>query len=251
MSNPPHLKLSVPFWENLEANIKDDYARGSASLYFRAYGQADRVLLPSQWREVGWTLQDFAFFYDCPEYESARSAYVEQCLIKYPVAALPTWNEVVNGMQILFTRPDAIADYLFIRPNVWVNKDIWRPLDYAVAFILRLLNYREHLYSDVVNGGGEFVEGNKYWMGWQKAYADILGAVQPFYKPWDSSDKWTAAFLIYLKLKHEHETHIMGLLKGDPQIFAAKYKQGKEGIEVDPRAQERYTQMKAMNTYYS
>ncbi|KAI1647666.1 hypothetical protein F4815DRAFT_503119 [Daldinia loculata] len=250
MSTPPHLKLSVPFWERLQANTKDDLTRGSASLYFRAYGQADRVLLPSQWREVGWTIQDFAYFYDSPEYESARSEYIDQCLMRYPLAAFPTWQEVVDGMQVLFTRPDAIVDYMFIRPKIWINKEIWRPLDYAVAFILRLLNHREHIHSDVVDGG-EFVDGNEYWMEWQKAYAQFLGSVQPFYQPWDSSDKWTAAFLLYLKLQYEHEIHVRGLLDGDPKVFAIAYVEGKEGIEVDPKAKERYTQIEAMDKYHS
>ncbi|KAI0106752.1 hypothetical protein F4814DRAFT_455378 [Daldinia grandis] len=247
---PPHLKLSFPFWENLATNFRKDFERGSASLYFRAYGQADQVLLPSQWREVGWTIQDFAYFYDSPEYESAISEYVDQCLLEYPLAAFPTWQEVVNGMQLLFTRPDAIVDYIFIRPEVWINKEIWRPLDYAVAFILRLLNHREHLRADVTDTS-DAIDGKKYWMDWQKTYAEFLGSVEPFYQPWDSSDKWTAAFLLYIKLGCEHETRVKQIIDGDPKVFTIAYEGSKKEIEVNLKAKEKYTQLQAMDKYHA
>ncbi|KAI1463158.1 uncharacterized protein F4812DRAFT_464010 [Daldinia caldariorum] len=250
MANPPpHLDLGQePFWQHLQRNLEQGLAQGSASLYFRLYGRTDHTPPPSEWREVEWTLQDFAYFYDCPEYEAARMAYLTGVAI-FPLAPFPTWAEVVYGMQFLFNHVDMLVDYMHVRPEVLINKSPWKPLDFAVGFVLRLLNYREHIESDVIDRG-EMVNKNTDFLERQINYANTLGKVQPFYQHWGSSDKWTAAFLLYTKLQFEHEAYVKPLME-NPLVLVNEYHKAMSQIgQVSEEAQRRYNALRALELYF-
>ncbi|KAI1806537.1 hypothetical protein F4811DRAFT_568735 [Daldinia bambusicola] len=249
MNPPANLDLGQePFWQHLQKNLEEGLAQGSASLYFRLYGRTDFTPPPSQWREVGWTLRDFAYFYDCPEYEAARRDYLTGVAI-FPLAPFPTWPEVVYGMQFLFDNVDLLVDYMHVRPEVLINKSRWMTLDFAVAFVLRLLNYREHIESDVIDRG-EMVDRNTDFLDRQVNYAKTVGAVQPFYQRWGSSDKWTAAFLLYTKLQFEHEAYVNPLME-NPLVLVNEYNKAMSQTgQVSAKAQTKYNELRGLELYY-
>ncbi|KAI8963655.1 hypothetical protein F5Y11DRAFT_346304 [Daldinia sp. FL1419] len=250
---PPHLNSSMyPFEEHLKASIEADLKRGSASLYFRAYGQADGVIPPAKWRDVKWTIDDFNYFYDCPEFEEAMWDFMEECVVDFPLFEFPSWEYVVDAMQYLFLVPEYIVDFMNIKPEVEIDKTAWLPIDHTVGFILRLLNYREHIHIDAV-GEGEYSDRSNEFLAEQKNYSKLSGSVDPFYGIWDGSDKWTAAFLLYLKLKYIYEGWVKEVVEGDPQDLVSMVEEYQaiegENSALHPEAKDRYDKLKATGEY--
>ncbi|KAK6949595.1 hypothetical protein Daesc_009678 [Daldinia eschscholtzii] len=235
---PPRLNLGQePFWRHLQANLDQDLAK-------------DHTPPPSERREVGWTLQDFAYFYNCPEYESARTQYLKSIAV-FPLAPFPTWPEVVRGMQFLFNNVDLLVDYMLVRPEGFMDKSLWKPLDHAIEFILRLLNYREHLESDFIIDRDELTDESRDFLSRQVYYANTFYDAKPFYQRWDGSDKWTAAFLLYTKLQYEYENHVNALIEGDPQVFVDALRRTVDQVgEANPKAQRRYDEINALSRYF-
>ncbi|KAI0881475.1 uncharacterized protein GGS22DRAFT_192109 [Annulohypoxylon maeteangense] len=199
--DPPTLSgRPTSFWNALQRDLQTSLDKNNMIVYFRAYGSANGVF-PGHWRPVYWTLEDFAYFYDCPEKESAFAAYVDECVSKSKEDSNPTWWQVVDVMNELFTRPDLLVNYLGLRPADQIDKSNWRKVDHAVAFICRLLNYRDHLDSGTPTTRDDFQTR-------QAAYASSYGRNNPFYARWDSTDKWAAAFLLFCMLTSEREDYL-------------------------------------------
>ncbi|KAI0007194.1 hypothetical protein F4779DRAFT_593036 [Xylariaceae sp. FL0662B] len=104
-------------------------------------------------------------------------------------------------------RPEILPDYIGIRNADRVDKTQWLLADHICAFILRLLNYRGHIEVETNDTRTEF-------MRQQATFAQSFGGDNPFYQPWDASDKWVACYLLYTKLAYEHDRFAINHLHG-------------------------------------
>ncbi|KAI1455849.1 hypothetical protein F4805DRAFT_476463 [Annulohypoxylon moriforme] len=202
--DPPTLSgKPMSFWGSMQKDIRATLDQNLMLLYFRAYGSATDVF-PGHWRPVEWTLEDFVYFFDCPELESAWTAYVDEYLTNPLDDTSPSWWYVVDRMNYLLTRPDLLANYLNIRPASQINKSGWGHVDYIAAFIFRLLHYRNHIDEGKPQTRDDFQTR-------QAAYAQSFGRDNPFYARWDAVDKWAAGFLLFCKLSFERDAYYGGM----------------------------------------
>ncbi|KAI1104586.1 hypothetical protein F4804DRAFT_332124 [Jackrogersella minutella] len=197
--DPPTLsRQPTIFWGALKKAIQADAENNLAWVYFKTNGWGSNVPLV-QPREVGWTLDDFVSFYDCPETERSWAKYVNFHLSRSYQTNFPTWPEVVDAMNNLFASPAHIPDLLGLRAEV--NRTGWGPMNHVLEFVLTLLNYR----YITVEGGTPASRDD--FQTRQATYASSFGSKNPFYLPWDSSDKWVAAYLLYAKLAFEQQRY--------------------------------------------
>ncbi|KAI1209714.1 uncharacterized protein F4807DRAFT_467598 [Annulohypoxylon truncatum] len=199
--DPPTLSgKPTSFWGSMQKDIQAALEQNLVVLYFKAYGSAGGVL-PGHWRPIKWTLEDFVYFYDCPEMESAWMSYVDEYLSAPTESTSPSWFSVVDTMNEILERPEDIINYLNIRPAKEVDKSHWRHVNHIAAFIFRLLYYRSHIEEGTPATRDDFQTR-------QAAYADSFGRNNPFYLSWDSCDKWAAAFLLFCKLSFERDVYL-------------------------------------------
>ncbi|OTA85985.1 hypothetical protein M434DRAFT_15962 [Hypoxylon sp. CO27-5] len=221
MSNGRHPTLNnelpTAFWETLEDGIVDALAYQNASIYYRAYGWIDGAMEASEWRDVTWTLNDFAYFYHCPESADAFARFRDDYLRNHPLEKSPSWQEVVDAMERVLGQPERIPDFLHLRPDGLIDKSTWVREDHWVAYILRLLRYRKMIERLDPANLDEF-QTRVY------NYARTFGRDNPFYYEWDACDKWVASYLLYAKLSHEKD------------VFTVKYIQEHPGVIPPPPA---------------
>ncbi|KAI2468703.1 hypothetical protein F4781DRAFT_432081 [Annulohypoxylon bovei var. microspora] len=231
--DPPTLSgKPLVFWGDIEEDIKATLDQNLAWLYFRFSGSADGVF-PGQWRQVTWTLDDFVYFFDCPETEAAWTSYVNDYLSTSWATARPIWSDVVDAMQHILTRPEDVPNYLNLRPADQIDKSRWNDVDHVVAFIFRLLNYRNHIEEGAADTRDDF-------QARQAAYAGSFGRDNPFYFRWDSADKWAAAFLLYAKLIFRRDMYVADQLKKNPKDFYEQYTKAIAEGNPDLGLEERY-----------
>ncbi|KAI0096320.1 hypothetical protein F4776DRAFT_560312 [Hypoxylon sp. NC0597] len=198
------------FWEALETDIADTLRYQEASLYFKVFGWVDNGITPSKWRDVLWTITDFAYFYHCPESRDAFARFRYDYLYQHPLEASPSWQEVVNAMDRVVTDPEHLPDYLNLRRAHEIDKSTWVKEDYWVAYILRLLQYRKKIEKGHPADMDEF-EARVYY------YSRTVGYENPFYYEWDASDRWAAAYLLYAKLSYERDLFSANYLEEHPE----------------------------------
>lgn len=192
----------MAFWLNLRNDLQTALYRNKAILYFRAYGSAANVY-PGHWPAIKWTLEDFAYFFDCPEMEAALYSYINEYVRNTTAPTRPDWWQVVDTMNTVLANPANVNDYLNIKPLNEINKSKWQHNDYIAAFIFRLLHYRNHLEAGTAATRDEFQTR-------QANYAASFGQTNPFYGAWTTYDKWACAFLLYTKLAAEREAFLEG-----------------------------------------
>ncbi|KAI1138232.1 hypothetical protein F5Y05DRAFT_55317 [Hypoxylon sp. FL0543] len=210
---PPSLSNGdpAPFWGALENNIIAGLEESIASLYFRCYGWDDNAISSEIWRDVEWTIGDFAIFYDCPEAEAAWETFVKDYLSQNPIERSPEWREITIELQRVLGDVDRLQDYTNMHPADQVEKGFWTREDHWIAYILRMINYRSIIYHAGPEDLGDFE--HRVW-----AYAFSFGADNPFYRQWDASDKWCAMYLLYAKLSFLRDSYTVKYLLDNPHI---------------------------------
>ncbi|KAI1091816.1 hypothetical protein F5B19DRAFT_457025 [Rostrohypoxylon terebratum] len=201
--DPPTLTgKPTAFWLALREDLQRGLNLNRTGIYFRAYGSAPGVY-PGHWPLPKWSMEDFAYFFDCPEMEAALASYVNEYLRITPKPSCPSWWDVVSAMNSILADPTNFDDYLNVRPVKKINKANWSHVNHIAAFIFRLLHYRNHLQDGTPATRDSFQTR-------QANYAASFGKFNPFYGVWATHDKWACAFLLFTKLSSEREGYFKG-----------------------------------------
>ncbi|KAI2604247.1 uncharacterized protein GGS25DRAFT_525525 [Hypoxylon fragiforme] len=196
---PPTLsKNSAAFLKPLKEKMKEAIDGGDASTYFCLYGFTDLTISSQTFKDVQWTLEDFAYFYDSPAYAKAWSEFRTQYLDTEPWALLESWDRVAMALSMLNRFPEQIPPYA---GKEEADKSQWGQLDYICWFIYRLLNNRSHIENGTAESRDDFETQ-------QAAYAQSFGRDNRFYGVWNDSDRWVAMYLLYCKLLWEQEQYV-------------------------------------------
>ncbi|KAI1414883.1 hypothetical protein F5Y13DRAFT_196841 [Hypoxylon sp. FL1857] len=231
-SQPPSSSGGNPhlFWDRQKEDLQGELETNMAMIYFKVYGWANNTISPTRWRDVEWSVSDFAIFYDCPEAERAWAEFRDDYMSKNPLATSPSWQAVVDVMQEVMGNPEEVPDYMNLRPEV--DKSDWLREDHWVAYILRLLRYKSTIETANPDTLPDFER--RVWQ-----YAWSFGTRDSFYKPWDASDKWAAAYLLYVKLGYERDVYTSNYVLEHPDALTIQEPTPEPDEELDPITRRR------------
>ncbi|KAI1375410.1 hypothetical protein F4677DRAFT_446492 [Hypoxylon crocopeplum] len=214
------------FWESLADSLKDDLDNNSASLFFRAYGLATRTICPDSYRNVTWSVDDMAQFFNSPGCKRAIKRFQDECVSMAPLQALPPWPLIARGTQALLAHPNLVPFYLELQP---ADKSRWTYADHVISFILRALSYQFSAENKAANAAIAAAAADN-------GYDTESYEEDPMLKTWDGSDKWTAAYLLYVKLLWAQESYMREYINNNVDHFGDLYSKATGVGNVHPEA---------------